>query len=564
MRATITVLVLCALGARAGAGTPRELVQGDSLSSGIETRSMLDAELPGFRVTFIRWDSGFRNGGLAIGDRIIGVNGKPIVRPRELRELQRLSQSAIGTYGETQAWAAAGLKDGAPLALTVLRRLPKEGEQTLEVRGVLRADRRFLDGEGKITLGPGGPQSLGRDGFAEAWSSFCDRLVRRTSRVLDGGWQSSMSSRSLLAEHLDDQPRVEYLVAHYPGPFADAVKADWERVRESLQSNRYVLTDKDLEYRSAAERRVERVTAAARAAFDAFLQAKAASRIEPFPAVDPIRGDRKKVAGKIVLLPSIANRDWVMNAGRCFMTSGGRYQGGWYFVDCLAPATQRLQAAVERYRRMVSPQIAPTYVVIGRVTEEAKLLVVGGAAATGLMLDVQGALVGERMFVDLTGPDPVARFAGEAELMSAAPAVLDDKATPAQVMEAFISAAKQGHEEAWYALFARFYASRSGAWSTFLADYYPTPPEREWVATRRLLLDRVYDVRVAYVSPVRRLLSGKEFRNAPVVDEVGIEVDHVGKFDGEYRSFTSVGVHRLWTLQRVNGGPWRIAQRQGL
>jgi hypothetical protein len=43
-----------------------------------------------------------------------------------------------------------------------------------------------------------------------------------------------------------------------------------------------------------------------------------------------------------------------------------------------------------------------------------------------------------------------------------------------------------------------------------------------------------------------------------------VELDHVGKFDGAYRAFNDVTVHRQWILQRINGGPWRIASAQGL
>ena len=46
---------------------------------------------------------------------------------------------------------------------------------------------------------------------------------------------------------------------------------------------------------------------------------------------------------------------------------------------------------------------------------------------------------------------------------------------------------------------------------------------------------------------------------APRIERVQVEVDHVGLFDAEYRGFADVTVHRMWTLQRLNGGPWRLA-----
>lgn len=49
-----------------------------------------------------------------------------------------------------------------------------------------------------------------------------------------------------------------------------------------------------------------------------------------------------------------------------------------------------------------------------------------------------------------------------------------------------------------------------------------------------------------------------------MIEQVLVEVDHVGKFDGKYHAFTDINVHRVWLLQRRDGGPWRIASHQGL
>ena len=38
-----------------------------------------------------------------------------------------------------------------------------------------------------------------------------------------------------------------------------------------------------------------------------------------------------------------------------------------------------------------------------------------------------------------------------------------------------------------------------------------------------------------------------------------VEVDAIGLFDGEYRAFADADVRRIWRLQRIDGGPWRIA-----
>ena len=45
---------------------------------------------------------------------------------------------------------------------------------------------------------------------------------------------------------------------------------------------------------------------------------------------------------------------------------------------------------------------------------------------------------------------------------------------------------------------------------------------------------------------------------------VVLDVDPIGLFDGEYRSFRDVNVHRIWHLQRANGGPWKFVSDQGI
>ena len=48
------------------------------------------------------------------------------------------------------------------------------------------------------------------------------------------------------------------------------------------------------------------------------------------------------------------------------------------------------------------------------------------------------------------------------------------------------------------------------------------------------------------------------------IEQVRAELEHVGLFDGEYHAFNVVGVNRPWTLQRRDGGPWRISSHQGI
>jgi hypothetical protein len=170
------------------------------------------------------------------------------------------------------------------------------------------------------------------------------------------------------------------------------------------------------------------------------------------------------------------------------------------------------------------------------------------------------------VFVDLTVTSgKESRFAGEAELLRAGDKPLAATASPVEVMEAFVRELKAGREESWRELFAIWRADRHSGYATYLPNV-PLPKTfgRAWIDSRTLILDRVYDARVVWVSDIEKLLTGKEFKGAPVVEQVTVELDHVGKFGREYRSFATVAVHRMWVLQRVDGGPWRIVSIQGL
>ena len=537
--------------------------QPDTMSTGLVTdTAAIDASPPGYRVSWIKWDSGLRGSGLRIGDRIVAVNGESVARLATLEERQRQLPKAIGQYAESQRWAERGTADGATVTLRVRRRSASgDGSETLDVKGIVAADRVF-DVAGRRLIGPGGPPEMASDGFSSAWTAWYEGFVRRCQRVLDGGWQSTMDSRAMLAEHLEDKSRVDYLVQHYPGPFANAVRADSEAVRASLVGHRYEIDASALAYRHLGEERVARIADTGKKARAAFVNALAAQTIPAFPTVDPIRGDRKKVIGKVVILPSVSNRDWVSEAGHGYIAWRG--DGGWYFLDSWAPSATRVFDAVQRYRRYVSPRIDERYAIIGRIRPEPKMVVVNDRAVTGLSLDVLGVTVGDQLFVDVT-KGVSSPFAGEQSLTKSPPLMPARDASPRRVMEAFIAAVKNGDEQTWKALFATWRAEK---WrddgSIIWYPYYDKAVEREWEDSRRLILDRVYDAGVVYVSDVERIANGRELPNGPVVDQVLVEIDHIGRFDGEYHAFNSVAVHRLWTLQRVDGGPWRIASAQGL
>lgn len=512
----------------------------------------------GFRVTWIGWDSGFRDTGLRIGDRIVGVDEHRYTRD-ERKELLAHG-NAIGGYAETQYWAAHGGRDGARVTLHVWRK----GE-TFEVAGTIRADRFYYTRDEKAALGPGGPPRLGNDGFGSAWSSWYERFVSEGSRILDGGLRRhGVNNRMSLADHLEQRPRIDYLLANYPGAFADAAQRDWQTIHDVLLGVERTITDADLEYRTLGEQRAATVAKSATAAREAFLAVRKQDIVEPFPATDPIDGDIEKVRGKIVILAKMTNRDWISEGGHGYLVAGDRKRG-FYFVDSMSPAFGRVLTAARRYHELVSPKLGETYALVARITGEPSLRYLGDIAVPGLDLEVIGATVGDGMFVDLTVvEDGESPFAGQKELTVLGSETPGPHAAPAQVVEAAFTALKVGDQETWGALFARWYFSDYGAGRfAYWAAWYRDRPD-DWVRARRLILDKVYDVEVVDEGLVHRLTEGTEFEGAPVVEQVEVEVEHIGKFAEGYRPFTGPDVKRVWTLQRIDGGPWRITDRRGI
>jgi len=97
--------------------------------------------------------------------------------------------------------------------------------------------------------------------------------------------------------------------------------------------------------------------------------------------------------------------------------------------------------------------------------------------------------------------------------------------------------------------------------------FYPYPPanvDEDWIRSRALILGDLEDVRVVWTGEPRLLLRGTDYPGAPDLEEVAVEVDHIGSFDGEHRAFCDTRVHRVWSVQRRNAGPWRVASFQGI
>ena len=139
-----------------------------------------------------------------------------------------------------------------------------------------------------------------------------------------------------------------------------------------------------------------------------------------------------------------------------------------------------------------------------------------------------------------------------------------DDASPEAVMRAFVDAVKEGDLAVWKSLFADW-------WIDYLPDrrplLYPHDiriQEERFEDARRLMLGRVYEARPVWSGDPRVLIDGHAYPGALRIEEADVELRHYGLIGGEYRSFADVTIAERWRMQRVDGGPWRIADQQVL
>jgi len=534
--------------------------QPDTLHSGLETAPELDRARPAMRVSTIRWYSGFRDSGLRVGDRIVAVNGRAIAAAKGA-ELAQL----VGQYAEHQAWAAASGKDGDEVALTALRRaVPGRGHTELTFRGKIANQRAYRNAENRPLFGPGGPVDLDRDQFSSAWTAWHDEMQKLFAAALDDpGSGSSRSSDYALGRLREHEPRLRHLVDRHPGPYARAMAADFELARAALEGRSYTLSEDELAWRRRNEARVAEVAAAGQAARTAFVAARAAELVPPFPSVDPLLGDRGKFAGKLVELPEIGNREWISQGARsCLVWNLGE---DWYTVAAEGDEFQKALHARARYQQTVSEALPASFSVIGRVLSDPTQVVVGDRSHFAFVVEPACVWIGRALFVDVSrerGPQPA--FAGE-ERPAAGPRPPPDAAAPEQVMETFFGALKLADRALWRSLFASFDCWFSATGMPIISPSYLTHEESMWGQARRAILDKVYEVRMVWCDEPRTIVTGQEFAGAPRIEETVLDVDHVGRReDGSYRSFTESGLRRRWTLWRRDGGPWRIATQSGI
>lgn len=527
------------------------IVLGTDLVSGIHTDVLLEGDPPAFWVTWIDWDSDFRRE-LRIGDMIVGVNDvslEPILKPQQ-------TDKGVGQYGEVRYWAEIGAVAGQEIILSILR----DG-QPMSVCGKLGASLSYYDREGKSALAPGGPVRLVHDTFVTAWASWYEKLQWKMSLLFTRAWSQQMSTRMEFAELLDHQPRIDYLLAAYPGPFAQATHDDWSSTVELVRGK---LADPpvDLEYRSISAQRIAIAKVEAAKAWQAVLDETAKERIPAIPAASPFV--RAGTVGKLVELPVITNDNILNDLGKTFAAVGAVSDGYW-FIPLDRPEIQQFYEVLFRYQGQVNPQLVERYRYLVRVLDDAWMLTVNGRAVTGIAVQPIAALAGEdEMFVDLR--QSPSQFAGELALSIFAKEPRDDTSAIC-VVNALIQAVKTGDEATWRSLFAPWRAYVASSGRTIIDMNYAKDPRMfatEWEHSRRNIMLNVYDVRISHVEKIRHIISYDKSNGIPDIEEIIVWVDHYGLFDGEHRVFQDISVNRRWPLQRIDGGLWKIVKIQTL
>jgi hypothetical protein len=531
------------------------------IKSGIITDRVFEDEPKGYRVVWIDWDSDFRNTDLQIGDLITGVDGKKYERIKDAN----VSALAIGQHLEYIGWERAGAKDGQEITLDVIRR----GQERLQIRGKLRSEKIYSQDDNRRSLSPNGPPTLSNDGFSNAWSTWYENFTKKASYILDSVWErwGTFNNIRELTEQEDLKPRIDYLLKNYPGQFADSVLADWNKVKQYLVGPKIEPNSVDLQYREIGAKRVQAAKDAAGKSYQALLAEVADESIQPFPAKEV--DSRNEVVGKVVELPWITFRNFINDLGRSYAVIGSS-RDGFYFVDIASAEMNAFFGTWFRFKASVNPNISERYRIIGRILDDPRILTYQQQPAKGLMIRVLGVLSGDGdLFVDLrnvkAGGD-TAPFAGEDLLANTNQIQISDDASPAQVIETMINAIKYADEDRWKNLFAswRVFTKEDMIMVDSSYTQSSTALKRDWEFSRKLINNQVYDARVGRVSPVRVLSQGTPDGKIPKIEQVTVFIFHIGFFNGEYKAFSDLSVQRLWRLQRINGGPWRIVESNHL
>lgn len=532
-------------------------------TTGIKTRIKNNTSTFGYAVEWMEWDSEFRNTDLQFGDIIIGVNDKMYSEDEKNIENTR----AIGNYLEATFFEETGWNVKEPVTLHIVRDYKKA-----DIVGNLRRPAIYFNKEQRRILGDSGPDRLANDGFSTAWASWYERLVQHLKLYIDDKrWErSSIDNRMKLAEHLEWKERVDFLCNKYPCSFSKTVLGDWQLVKEILEGTQYNdITEVALEYREIGAKRVNMVKEASHKAKEIFVDKIKPDTIIPFPAINPVYGDIELAVGKKIILPIITFENFINDLGKTFAVIGN-IKDGFYFVHLNSPEMDLFFRTLFYYKAQVTPDVPEKYEFTVEVLNEPAMLTYYGKAIMGIMVKTVAGMAGDKhVFIDLTllSKNGKVIFSGEEDLSLFSAPDIAETADPRQVIEAMIHYIKVGDMKAWKKLFAtwQIYTDWDGPPYMDMAYWMPDESyQNAWEKSRRLVLKDVYDARVIHVSPAKVVVKEKPATGIPQVEQVKVIIDHIGYFDGEYRSFSSLYVHRQWILQRLDNGPWKIKELQGL
>ena len=282
--------------------------------------------------------------------------------------------------------------------------------------------------------------------------------------------------------------------------------------------------------------------------------------IPAFPAMDPVHGNILEVAGKITTVPTITYDQFINDLGKSYAVIGSA-QDRYYFIHLNSKELDVFFKTLFHYQAQVTPDIKECYQFFAEILNEPTMLSYGGKAITGLMVKVLAGMAGEsNVFIDIgkAGENGIAIFEGEKALKIFAAIPLDDAASPQQVIEAMIYYIKLGDMAAWRKLFCNWqiYSEWEGPPFMDLGYFFTHESyQHTWEKSRRQILNDIFDARVLYSGPVKTVVEENKRTGVPKVEQVKIIIDHVGKFEGVYRSVSNLYVHQKWVLQRLNGGP---------
>jgi hypothetical protein len=438
----------------------------------------------------------------------------------------------------------------------VLRRnFPGRGWKKLDITGTVRAERRYYDIEGRPTMAPGGPPRLGRNSAGDSWMGWYESRTLAWGRIVDGRWFGIFDNRQLLEKHLQDEESVEAALRTFPGVFTNRLKEDFDVVTECLHGRSAPLTADALAFRGDSEAIEKDVAAAGDKAWSEFLAANNA--VESLASLHLVRDDRAPIIGKVIALEDVSWYGAVVEGDRTVFTT--EHSGYPCFIATDQPAMREFWNRQSDYQARVEPRLPEKYDLVGRVGADTRLVIGRRGALIGLNIEVLAVRVAGHFFADLM--NAAIPFAGAERMALRRTALPADDASPSDVMRAYIAAVKVGDEKVWQLLYADWVAIGGEGRPFYRAFDRYTNYLSDFTRSRNLILHKVCHAEPVWESDAHFIVRGDEFPDAPKVEQAIVVMDHIGRFDEGDVVFATIELHRVWELQRVNGGPWRIASR---